>query len=166
MTVLRNVTFLAVASWIAISAGPISLGKADAAECKRKTAGFYLEDTNPGGTRRLSAALQGLPASLTGAPGVAERGREVLVNRQKGDCLSCHKISTLAGAADQGAIGPALDGVGRKLSDAQLRQVLIEPKLSFPDTIMPSYYSSQDSAASVLTGAEIEDLVAFLGTLK
>src|SRR5262249_27289805 len=119
-----------------------------------------------GGPRPLSVALQGLPGSLTGAPGDAERGRDVLVNRQKGDCLSCHKVSSIAGAAGQGAIGPALGGVGAKYSDAQVRQVLIEPKALFPDTIMPSYYAAAGGPASVLSAAEVEDLIAYLRTLK
>jgi len=119
---------------------------------------------NPGGARRLAVALQGLPASLTGAPGDAEKGRDVLVSRQKGDCLSCHKVTTLDGAAGQGAIGPVLDGVGSRYNDAQIRQVLIDPKALFPDTIMPSYYAS--GSPSVLTAAEVEDLIAFLQTLK
>jgi L-cysteine S-thiosulfotransferase len=166
VAILRNVTFLTVACWIAIAAGPLEPGSANAATCKRKTAGFYLTDMNVGGPRSLPAALQGqgLPGPLTPAPGDAERGREVLVNRQKGDCLSCHKVSTLAGAAGQGAIGPVLDGVGAKYSDAQVRQVLIEPKALFPDTIMPSYYAA--AGGSVLTAAEVEDLIAFLRTLK
>jgi len=163
---LRNVTFLTAALWMAIAAGPLGPGNANAASCKRKTAGFYLLDTNSGAPRPLSVALQGLPGSLTGAPGDAERGRDVLVNRQKGDCLSCHKVSSIAGAAGQGAIGPALDGVGAKYSDAQIRQVLIEPKALFPDTIMPSYYAAAGGSASVLTAAEIEDLIAYLRTIK
>jgi L-cysteine S-thiosulfotransferase len=166
VAILRNVIFLAVAWWMAIAAGPSGLGSANAASCKKKTAGFYLLDTNTGAARPLSVALQGLPGSLTGAPGDAERGRDVLVNRQKGDCLSCHKVSTLTGVAGQGAIGPALDGVGAKYSDAQVRQVLIEPKALFPDTIMPSYYAAAGGSASVLTAAEVEDLIAFLRTLK
>jgi sulfur-oxidizing protein SoxX len=151
---------------MAITAGPFGPGNANAASCKRKTAGFYLLDTNTGAPRPLSAALQDLPGSLTGAPGDAERGRDVLVNRQKGDCLSCHKVTTLAGVSGQGAIGPALDGVGAKYSDAQVRQVLIEPKALFPDTIMPSYYAAAGGPASVLTAAEVEDLIAYLRTLK
>jgi sulfur-oxidizing protein SoxX len=163
---LRNVTFLAVAWWTAIAAVPFGPGNANAATCKRKTAGFFLLDTNAGAPRPLSAALQGLPGSLTGIPGDAERGRDVLVNRQKGDCLSCHKVTTLGAAAAQGAIGPALDGVGNKYSDGQVRQVLIDPKALFPDTIMPSYFAAAGGPASVLTAAEVEDLIAFLRTLK
>jgi L-cysteine S-thiosulfotransferase len=169
VTILRISAFVALASWFAVAAGFSGSQSAKAAECKRKTAGFYLQDPSFGGaSRRLSVSLQGLPGSLTGQPGDAERGREVLVNRDKGDCLSCHKVTTLAGVAGQGAIGPALDGVGAKYNDAQVRQVLIEPKALFPDTIMPSYYAAKSTAAaaSVLTAAEIEDLVAYLRTLK
>jgi sulfur-oxidizing protein SoxX len=72
----------------------------------------------------------------------------------------------LGSAAGQGAIGPALDGVGAKYDDAQVRQVLIEPRALFPDTIMPSYYAAAGGSASVLTAAEVEDLIAFLRTLK
>ena len=166
MARLRNVTFLAVAWWIAIAAAPFGPGNANAATCKRKTAGFFLLDTDAAAPRPLSAALQSLPGSLTGVQGDAERGRDVLVNRQKGDCLSCHKVTTLGAAAAQGAIGPVLDGVGNKYSEAQVRQVLIDPKALFPDTIMPSYYAAAGGSASVLTAAEVEDLIAFLRTLR
>jgi L-cysteine S-thiosulfotransferase len=138
-----------------------------AAECKRKTAGFFLQDMNAEGPRRLSFDLQSIPVSLTGALGDPERGREILVNRQKGDCLSCHKVSILSSIAEQGGIGPALDGIGARYTDGQLRQVLVEPKAYFRETIMPSYYKAAGSAeASVLTAAEIEDLVAYMKTLK
>ncbi len=158
-------TFIALASCVAIAVTPW-LGNAFGAECKRKTAGFYLEDTNAAGPRPLSSSLQSVPGSLTGTPGNADRGREVLVSRQKGDCLSCHKINALSSIADQGGIGPALDGLASKYNDGQLRQVLLEPKAYFPETIMPSYYRGAGAADSVLTAAEIEDLVAFLKTLK
>ncbi len=47
-----------------------------------------------------------------------------------------------------------------------LRQVLVQPKAYFPDTIMPSYYKAEGGEASILTAAEVEDLVAYLRTLK
>ncbi len=166
MAKLRICTFLGGASYLAAAIMPLGPGNAYAAECKRKTAGFYLEDTNAAGSSKLSLALQKLPGSLTGAPGNAERGRDILVSRQKGDCLSCHQINALAPAAEQGGIGPALDVVGRKYNDAQLRQVLLDPKAYFPETIMPSYYRGAGGQESVLTAAEIEDLIAYLETLK
>lgn len=136
------------------------------AECKRKTAGFYLMDANPGGPRRFGASLQSMPASLTGVPGDPERGRELLSNRQKGDCLSCHKLSLLSSIADQGGVGPSLDGIASRYGDPQLRQVLVQPKAYFPETIMPAYYKAEGGEASILTAAEVEDLVAYLKTLK
>jgi sulfur-oxidizing protein SoxX len=166
MAKLHMCILLAVASSLAAAAMLRASGYAYGAECKRKTAGFYLEDTKAAGAQRLAVALQNLPVSLTGAAGDSARGRDVLVNRQKGDCLSCHQVSGVAPAEGQGAIGPALDGAGKKYSEGQLRQILLEPKSLFPDTMMPAYYRGAGAAGSVLTAAEIEDLVAFLATLK
>ena len=146
---------------------PFGSHQALSAECKRKTAGFYLQDTNASGPRSLALSLQSMPLSLTGALGDPERGRQLLVNRQKGDCLNCHKLGVMAAVADQGGIGPVLDGVGGRFSKPQLRQVVVEPKAYFPDTIMPSYYRAGASGeAPILTAAEVEDLVAYLETLK
>ena len=137
-------------------------------ECKRKTAGFYLLDTNAGGPHSLTLSLKSIPVPLTGMFGDPERGRELLAARQKGDCLSCHKLTMLPGIEGQGSIGPALDGAGSRFSDAQLRQVIVEPKAYFPDTIMPSYHKTGESGeeAPILTAAEVEDVVAYLKTLK
>jgi L-cysteine S-thiosulfotransferase len=163
---LHVCTVLAAASCIAAMAVPFASGRAYGAECKPKVAGFYLQEMNIGPSR-LSLSANSLPQSLTGIPGDAGRGRDVLVSRQKGDCLSCHKVSALSSIAGQGGIGPALDGVGSKYNEGQLREVLIEPKSYFPGTIMPSYYRPPGSAeASVLTAVEIEDLVAYMRTLK
>ncbi len=158
-------TYLAVASCLWELAAPFSLSNAYAAECTRKTAGFYLEDMNVSGPHNLRA-LQNLPGSLTGLPGNAVRGRDVFINALKGGCVSCHRLRTLPPAIAQGNVGPALDGAGAKYSDRQLRQVLLEPGSYFPETIMPAYYRAGAAAESALTAAEVEDLLAFLGTLK
>ena len=147
----------------------LSLTPADGlgAECKRKTAGFYLQDTNAEEPRRLSLSLKSTPASLTGTPGDPQRGHEVLVSREKGDCLSCHKLSMQSNIAEQGGIGPALDGIGSRFSEGQLRQAVADPKAYFPETIMPSYHKAgEGGAAPILTASEVEDLVAYLQTLK
>lgn len=157
--------FLAVASCLSALAAPFASTNAYAAECKRKTAGFYLEDMNASGPHNLRS-LQNLPGSLTGVPGNAELGREIFVNTQKGGCVSCHQLSALPAATAQGSVGPALDGAGSKYSDGQLRQILLQPGAYFPGTIMPSYHRPGEAAESVLTAAEVEDLAAYLGTLK
>jgi L-cysteine S-thiosulfotransferase len=158
-------TCLAVASCLWGLVAAISSSDAYAAECLRKTAGFYLADMNVSGAHNLRA-LQNLSGSLTGLPGNPELGRDVFVNAQKGGCVSCHQLSTLPAAIAQGSVGPALDGTGSKYSEGQLRQVLLQPDGYFPETIMPSYYRPGEAAQSVLTAAEVEDLVAYLGTLK
>ena len=136
-------------------------------ECKRKTAGFYLLDANASKPQRLALSLQSMPQSLTGTLGDPAHGREILANRQKGGCLSCHALGALGAVADQGGIGAALDGIGSQFSIPQLRQVVVDPKAYFPNTIMPSYHKTGSKGeAPILTAAEIEDLVAYLETLK
>ena len=167
MAKLHTCAALLIGATVAVTMLPFGSNQALSAECKRKTAGFYLLDANATGPHDLALSLQSMPVSLTGALGDPERGRQLLLNRQKGDCLSCHKLGVMAAVADQGGIGPALDGIGTRFSKPQLRQVVVEPKAYFPDTIMPSYYKSGGSGdAPILTAAEVEDLVAFLETLK
>jgi len=160
----RASLFLWAASLVAFSFA--SAAQATAAECKRKTAGYFIEYMNPEAPRRLALSLQSIPAPLAGQVGDVSRGREVLVDRQRGDCLSCHKISAVTTVADQGGIGPALDGIGSRYSEGQLRQMLVDAKVYFPDAIMPSYYNPGPGEPSILTAAEVEDLIAYLKTLK
>jgi sulfur-oxidizing protein SoxX len=140
---------------------------AAAAECVRKTAGFFLEDMNANVPHNVAPSLASIPVSLTGGLGDPGRGREVLVSAQKGDCLTCHKVSALSSIEGQGGIGPSLDTAGSKYTDAQLRQILVDPKTYFPNTIMPSYFNGKGGAEpSVLTAGEVEDLIAYMKTLK
>src|SRR5208282_6852699 len=83
MAKLRMYISDAVPACVAVAGVITALSGAHADECRRKTAGFYLEDTNAAVPHNLSSVLQDLAGSLTGAPGNAERGREVLVSRQK-----------------------------------------------------------------------------------
>jgi L-cysteine S-thiosulfotransferase len=156
---------LAVAAFLA-GAGPLTAPHAYGAECKRKVAGFYLEETDALRPHKLSRAPDGMPASLTGVAGNAEHGRDIFISARKGGCPSCHLLSLLPQSIPQGSIGPALDGAGKRYNEGQLRRVLLEPKAYFPGTVMPSYYRAGDSKASVLTAAEIEDLIAYLTTLR
>lgn len=142
-------------------------GVAYGGECKRKTAGFFLQFANEGGPHRLVTSIQSIPGPLTGALGNPERGREILVSQQKGDCLSCHKVRALASVGGQGGMGPELDGVGIRYNDGQLRQIIVDAKAYFPNTIMPSYYRAEGAKqVSILTAPEVEDLVAYMKTLK
>ena len=114
-----------------------------------------------------------IPQSLTGAPGDAARGRAIVVDRTRGLCLLCH-AGPFPEERFQGNLAPDLAGVGGRLSPGQLRLRLVDGRVLNPGTIMPSYYSLAGLARvgrawqgrPILSAAEIEDVVAFLATLR
>lgn len=114
-----------------------------------------------------------IPASLTGGNGNPARGRAIVVDPQHGMCLLCHS-GPFPEDKFQGNIGPDLTGIGRRLSEGQLRLRIVDASKINPDTIMPPFYRVDAlrrvppayRGKPVLTAAEIEDVVAFLMTLK
>ena len=114
-----------------------------------------------------------IPASLTGAAGDAARGRVIVVDRRVGLCLLCHS-GPFPEERLMGDIGPDLRGTGARLTEGQVRLRLVDAGRVNPATIMPPYYRSDGliRVASayrdrpVLTAAQIEDVVAFLMTLR
>jgi L-cysteine S-thiosulfotransferase len=114
----------------------------------------------------------GIPASLTGAKGDPVRGRAIVANRQVGLCLLCHS-GPFPEERFQGNLAPDLRNAGR-LSDAELRMRLVDPARANPQTIMPAYYRTDGLARvapsykgkTLLSPEQIEDVVAFLATLK
>jgi sulfur-oxidizing protein SoxX len=120
----------------------------------------------------VAAAAGGdaLEQPLAGA-GDAERGREVFRARAGGHCVICHAA---AGIAPAGDVGPALDGVGARLTAGQIRLRLVDITLVSPEATMPSYYRSTGLARvaaafagkTLLDAQQIEDLVAFLAGLR
>jgi sulfur-oxidizing protein SoxX len=114
-----------------------------------------------------------IPAPLTGAPGDAVRGKSIVVSRQTGLCLLCHS-APLPEEKFQGTIGPNLKGAGSRNSEGQLRLRIVDSRLFNPDTIMPAYYrlDGLDRVApafrgkTVLTAEQIEDVVAYIKTLR
>ncbi|GAC1413560.1 MAG: hypothetical protein NVS1B14_10750 [Vulcanimicrobiaceae bacterium] len=113
-----------------------------------------------------------IPKPLTAVPGDSARGRDVVLDRKLGNCLTCHNIP-IPKAADQGNVGPDLHGVG-KLTEGQLRLRVVNMKVLDPQTIMPAYYrvdglksvGKEFAGKPILSAQQIEDLVAFLKTLK
>lgn len=113
-------------------------------------------------------------ASLTGVPGDPAAGREVFINRGLGNCLACHENSDLADQPFHGEVGPVLDGVGDRWSEADLRGIIVNAKNVFPDTIMPAFYVNEgfirpreaSIGLSILSAQQVEDVVAYLMTLQ
>lgn len=120
-----------------------------------------------------AASAQEMPASLTGKPGDPARGRAIVASRQVGLCLLCHS-GPFPEEAFQGNLAPDLRGVGARLSEGQLRLRIVDPGRINPATIMPSYYRTEGlervappyRGKRLLTAEQIEDVVAFLRTLK
>jgi len=116
-----------------------------------------------------------IAASLTGQGGNAGRGALLLQQRQKSLCVLCHS-GPFPDTHLQGTIAPDLTGVASRFSAAQLRLRIVDMKRLNPQSIMPTYYAvAAESGARVaanwrgkpiLSAEEIEDLVAYLQTLK
>ncbi len=122
-----------------------------------------------------------IPASLTGAAGDAENGRNVMITRSKGNCVACHAVSALADVPFHGEVGPTLDGAGDRWTEADLRGLVANAKMTFEGTIMPAFYkgsgyirpgdgytgkAAEGELPPILTAQEVEDVVAYLMTLK
>nr|WP_244544435.1 MULTISPECIES: sulfur oxidation c-type cytochrome SoxX [unclassified Beijerinckia] len=114
-----------------------------------------------------------IPLSLTGQPGDPMQGRGLVVSRQTGLCLLCHS-GPFPDERFQGTLAPSLAGAGTRLTPGQLRLRLVDGKRLKPDTIMPSYYDLDGldrvapgfAGKTILNAAQIEDVVAFLSTLR
>ena len=74
----------------------------------------------------------------------------------------------------QGDVGPALTGVGNRLTAGQIRLRVADAQSVWPQTVMPSYYRTGGlhqvghayQGKPALTAQQIEDLVAYLSGLK
>ncbi len=114
-----------------------------------------------------------IPHSLTGAVGDPARGRAIVASRQTGLCLLCHS-GPFPEERFQGTIAPDLAGAGARWSEGQLRLRVVDSLRVNPATIMPSYYRIEGltrvgrawQGRTVLSAEQIEDVVAFLTTLR
>ncbi|MFZ5964947.1 sulfur oxidation c-type cytochrome SoxX [Thalassococcus sp. BH17M4-6] len=118
--------------------------------------------------------------SLSGTPGDAEAGAKVMTTRGLGNCVACHKVDALD-AAFQGEVGPPLNGVGGYRTEAELRGIVANAKMTFEGTVMPAFYktsgftrpgngytgkAAEGEIEPLLSAQQIEDVVAYLMTLK
>ena len=111
---------------------------------------------------------------LGGLKGDPVRGRAVAADQKGGNCLACHRLP-IPEEPFHGEIGPALQGVGSRLSEAEIRLRVINERMVNPDTIMPAFYLDPKEVnrpaddywgKTILTAQQVEDVVAYLVTLK
>lgn len=119
--------------------------------------------------------------SLSGQPGDPATGAEIM-NKGAGNCIACHQVDALEHLAFQGEIGPPLNGVADRWTEAELRGIVSNAKVMFEGSLMPSFYKtegftrlgdgytgkahSDGEVQPLLTAQQIEDVVAYLMTLK
>ena len=117
----------------------------------------------------------GVEQALTDTPGDPEKGREWAAARKLGNCLACHENSDMSDLPFHGEVGPPLDGAGSRWNEAQLRAIVINSKVIFGEqTIMPAFYRTAGfsrpmdkfEGETILSAQQIEDIVAYLKTLK
>lgn len=118
-----------------------------------------------------------IPDPLADIAANAERGEDLFADPEKGGCAECHAAPGIESKPTRS--GPPLDGVGARLSASAIRLWIVNPRALVEDTTMPAYYSLDPQAATPgagpdadpraaprLDGDSIEDLVAFLESLK
>ena len=114
----------------------------------------------------------GIPNSLTGTAGDAAKARALVLDRST-TCVLCHS-GPFPETRFQGDLAPDLTGSGTRWSTSQLRLRLVDASRLNPETIMPSYYRVEGltrvgrnfAGKPILSAAEIEDIVAYLATLR
>jgi len=117
------------------------------------------------------ADISQVPSAIP--PGDAARGESIVTNRQLGLCLLCHS-APVGDPRVQGNLAPSLAGAGARWSTVQLRQRIANARSINPDSIMPSYASTDGLnrvapawvGQPILNSQQIEDVVAYLQTLR
>lgn len=111
--------------------------------------------------------------SLAATPGDPMRGRTIVASRQSGLCLLCHS-GPFPEERFQGNLAPELSASVARYTAPQLRARIVDASYFNSKTIMPAYYRTDHlnrvapkfAGQTILTGQEIEDVVAFLLTLN
>jgi sulfur-oxidizing protein SoxX len=99
------------------------------------------------------------------------RGREVFASREGGHCVLCHAAPGIEVA---GNVGPPLAGVGSRLAASQIRLRVADISRVNPSAAMPSFHrlgnlehvAPEYRGRPVLTGQQVEDVVAFLASMR
>jgi sulfur-oxidizing protein SoxX len=113
-----------------------------------------------------------IPKSLTGKVGDPVNGHALVVKRET-TCLLCHS-GPFPDQRFQGDLSPDLTGTGSRWSEGELRLRMVDATRLNEATIMPPFYRIDGlnrvarylRGKPILSAQEVEDVVAFLMTLK
>ena len=120
-----------------------------------------------------AAGADAIEQPLTATPGDPARGRAIVASRQQGLCLLCHR-GPFPEERFQGTIATDLAGAGSRWSGGQLRLRIVDSRRVNADSVMPPFHRSEGlqrvgsawQGRPVLDAQQVEDVVAFLLTLK
>ncbi|QYK42915.1 MAG: sulfur oxidation c-type cytochrome SoxX [Paracoccaceae bacterium] len=119
--------------------------------------------------------------SLTGVAGDPAAGAKAMTTAALGNCVACHVVEAMPEVQFPGNIAPPLDGVADRYSEAQLRGLIANAKMTFDGTFMPAFYKGRgfvrpgdgytgkagaEPLPPILSAQQVEDVVAYLMTLK
>ncbi len=110
---------------------------------------------------------------LAGLVGNPTRGRMIVVNRQVGMCLLCH-TGPFPEEQMPGNTATDLAGAGARWSPGQMRLRIVDSRRLDRRAFMPSFHRVEGlervapawSGRPILNAQQVEDVVAFLGTLR
>lgn len=134
------------------------------------SASVYGDDSGVADYRVVDGAIS---SPLTTATPDPRRGRKTVLDVRRGNCLICHRVPNEPGERFQGNLGPALDGVARRLSPGQMRLRLADSTRVNPNSVMPAYHrvanlnrvAEEYRGRPALSARDIEDVIAYLRTL-
>ena len=111
---------------------------------------------------------------LCGLTGDSQRGREIVTDSSRGNCLACHQLP-IPDIEAYGTIGPPLTGIATRLSVPIIRLRVVDTRNINPMSIMPGFYrdphlinrpGEKYRGRTFLTAQQVEDVIAYLATLK
>ena len=91
-----------------------------------------------------------------------------------GNCLACHQLP-VQGIEAYGTIGPPLEGIASRFTEAQIRLRIVDTRNINPMSIMPGFYRDPRlinrpgkpyRGKTFLTAQQVEDVIAYLVTLE
>ena len=132
---------------------------------------LLLAAASPAAALAAAPAVDAIERPLVDGATDLLRGRAIALGRD-GNCLLCHGL--VDAGRPTGNLAPPLDGVAARLGAGQIRQRVVNPALTNPNTIMPAYFSVDGlrqvaepwRGKPILDAQQIEDLVAWLQTLR
>ena len=95
------------------------------------------------------------------AAGDAKRGEDIFWKHPVAACMNCHMVK-----GKGSAIGPALDGIAARATPAYINESLLEPNKVLAKGFEKLGVSPMPPMGLILKPQELEDVKAFLQTLR